>query len=72
LSPAEINNVSRAFDELAEAGEGEERAFAEQARVVFLTVVSAACAAARSSGSAGGTSRSPIPLAPRFAFVRRG
>jgi integrase len=41
LSPAEINSVSRAFAELAEAGEGEERALAEQARVVFLTVVSA-------------------------------
>jgi integrase len=41
LSPVEIGRVERAFAELAEKGEGEERAFAEQARVVFLTVVSA-------------------------------
>ena len=41
LSPVEIGRVERAFAEIAEKGEGEERAFAEQARVVFLTVVSA-------------------------------
>jgi integrase len=41
LSPTEVGRVERAFAELAEEGEGEERAFAAQARVVFLTVVSA-------------------------------
>jgi integrase len=41
LSPVEIGRVERAFAELAEAAEGEERAWREQARVVFLTIVSA-------------------------------
>jgi integrase len=41
LSPTEVGRVERAFAELAEKGEKEERAFAAQARVVFLTVVSA-------------------------------
>ena len=41
LTPAEIGAVERAFGELVDKADGEERAFAEQARVVFLTVVSA-------------------------------
>jgi integrase len=41
LSPDEVGRVERAFAELAEEAEGEERASREQARVVFLTVVSA-------------------------------
>ena len=42
LSPVEIGRVERAFSELAaEADEEEERAWCEQARIVFLTVVSA-------------------------------
>lgn len=41
LTPAEIGAVERALTELVDEAEGEERAFAEQARVVFLTVVSA-------------------------------
>jgi integrase len=41
LSPVEICRVERTFAELADEAEGEERAWCEQARVVFLTVVSA-------------------------------
>lgn len=41
LSPVEIGRVERAFTELAHEATGEERAWREQARVVFLTVVSA-------------------------------
>lgn len=41
LTPAEIGAVERAFTEFVDEAAGEERAFAEQARVVFLTVVSA-------------------------------
>jgi integrase len=41
LSPVEIGRVERAFQELAEAESGEDRAWIEQARVVFLTVLSA-------------------------------
>jgi integrase len=41
LSPVEVGRVERAFAELVDAAEGEERAWREQARVVFLTVVSA-------------------------------
>jgi integrase len=41
LSPVEIGRVERAFAELAAEAEGEERAWREQARVVFLAVVSA-------------------------------
>src|SRR5436309_2514328 len=42
LSPVEIGRVERAFAELAgEADEDEERAWREQARVAFRTVVSA-------------------------------
>jgi integrase len=41
LSPVEIGRVERAFVELADEADGEERDWREQARVVFLTVVSA-------------------------------
>jgi integrase len=41
LSPTEVGRVERAFGELVDEAEGEERAWREQARVVFLTVVSA-------------------------------
>jgi integrase len=41
LSPVEIGRVERAFVELVDEAEEEERAWREQARVVFLTVVSA-------------------------------
>jgi integrase len=41
LTPGEIGAVERAFAELVDEAEGEERAWREQARVVFLTVVSA-------------------------------
>jgi len=41
LSPVEIGRVERAFAELMDEGEEEERSWREQARVVFLTVVSA-------------------------------
>jgi integrase len=41
LSPVEIGRVDRAFGELVDVAEGEERAWREQARIVFLTVVSA-------------------------------
>jgi integrase len=41
LSPVEVGRVERAFAELAAGAEGEERAWTEQARVVFLLVVSA-------------------------------
>jgi integrase len=41
LSPIEIARVERAFAELVDEAEGEERTRREQARVVFLTVVSA-------------------------------
>jgi integrase len=41
LSPVEIGRVERAFVELVEQVEGAERTWREQARVVFLTVVSA-------------------------------
>jgi integrase len=41
LTPVEIGRIERAFAELADEAEGEERAWCEQARVVFLTVVSA-------------------------------
>jgi integrase len=41
LSPVEIVRVERAFAELAGEAEDDERAWCEQARVVFLTVVSA-------------------------------
>jgi integrase len=41
LSPVEIERVERAFFELVDEAEGEERAWREQARVVFLCVVSA-------------------------------
>lgn len=42
LSPVEIGRVERAFAEPAEAeSDAEERAWREQARVVFLTIVSA-------------------------------
>jgi integrase len=37
----EIRRVERAFDELVDESEGDERAWREQARVVFLTVVMA-------------------------------
>jgi integrase len=41
LSPVEIAAVERAFGELVGAAEPEERAWVEQARVVFLTIVGA-------------------------------
>ena len=41
LTPAEIGAVERAFAELADEVEDENRTWCEQARVVFLTVVSA-------------------------------
>jgi integrase len=41
LSPVEIGRVERAFGELAGEPDDEERLWREQARVVFLTVVSA-------------------------------
>ena len=41
LSPVEVGRVERAFGELIDEATGEERAWREQARVVFLTVVSA-------------------------------
>jgi integrase len=41
LSPVEIVRVERAFAELAGEAEDDERVWCEQARVVFLTVVSA-------------------------------
>jgi integrase len=41
LSPAEIARVEHAFETLIEAAEGEERAWREQARVIFLAVVGA-------------------------------
>jgi integrase len=41
LTPSEIGAVERAFTELVDEAKGKERAFAEQARVIFLTVVSA-------------------------------
>jgi integrase len=41
LSPVEVGRVERAFAELLDETDGEERAWREQARVVFLTVVSA-------------------------------
>lgn len=41
LSPVEVVRVERAFAELVDQAGGEERAWGEQARVVFLTVVSA-------------------------------
>lgn len=40
LSPLEVGRVERAFAELAEEGESE-RAWLEQARVVFLTIIGA-------------------------------
>ena len=39
LSPAEVGRVERAFLELAGEGEAAERAWVEQTRVVFLTVL---------------------------------
>jgi integrase len=39
LSPAEVARIERAFRELIEAAVGEERAWREQARVVFLTLL---------------------------------
>jgi integrase len=39
LSPLEIARVERAFAELAEQAQGEERAWREQARVAFLVIV---------------------------------
>jgi integrase len=39
LQPAEIGRITRAFAELAGEAEGEERAWREQARVIFLTLV---------------------------------
>ena len=41
LSPVEIGRVEQAFVELVSAAEGDERTWREQARVVFLTVLSA-------------------------------
>jgi integrase len=41
LSPVEVVRVEQAFVELVDGAEGEERAWREQSRVVFLTVVSA-------------------------------
>jgi integrase len=41
LSPVELGRVERAFAELADQADPDERAWHEQARVVFLTVVSA-------------------------------
>ena len=41
LSPVEIGRVERAFRELADDAQSDERAWCEQARVIFLTVVSA-------------------------------
>ena len=41
LSPVEVARVERAFVDLVNEAKGEERAWREQARVVFLTVVSA-------------------------------
>ncbi|MGH2451190.1 MAG: tyrosine-type recombinase/integrase [Candidatus Limnocylindria bacterium] len=41
LTPVEIRRVEQAFRELAEEADGGERAWIEQARVVFLTIVSA-------------------------------
>ena len=41
LSPVEIGRVERGFRELIDEAQGEERAWHEQARVVFLVVVSA-------------------------------
>lgn len=40
LTPAEITRISKAFEELAEKAEGEEREWIAQARVVFLVVIS--------------------------------
>jgi len=40
LSPVEVARVERAFVDLVNEAKGEERAWREQARVVFLTVVS--------------------------------
>ncbi len=39
LAPAEVVRVERAFAELVDAAEGPERAWREQARVVFVTVM---------------------------------
>jgi integrase len=39
LSPAEVGRVERAFAELADEAEGAARAWAEQARIAFLTVL---------------------------------
>jgi integrase len=41
LTPAEVARVERAFETLSEEAEGGERAWREQARVIFLTVVGA-------------------------------
>jgi integrase len=41
LSPVEVGRVERAFRELTDEAQGDERAWREQARVIFLTVVSA-------------------------------
>ncbi len=41
LSPLEISQVERAFNELIADAEGEERSWTEQARAVFLTVIGA-------------------------------
>ena len=41
LTPVEIGRVERAFGEIADQVDPEERAWLEQARIVFLTVVSA-------------------------------
>jgi integrase len=41
LTPVEVRRVERAFQELADEAETEERTWIEQARTVFLTVVSA-------------------------------
>jgi integrase len=39
LTPPEIGRVERAFDELIREADGDERAWREQARVVFITVL---------------------------------
>jgi hypothetical protein len=72
LAPVEIGRVERAFGELVDEEQGEERAWREHARVVFLTVVSAGLRRGEVLGLRCVTSASPTPQARSCASRRPG
>jgi integrase len=74
LSPAEIGRVERAFDELIAEGSGEERAWHERARVIWLVLMGAGFRRGELLGLCGGgpPGRFGGRVPPRLRDVRPG